>query len=197
MRQHRRLSDMQAVHPIVAGVAGVAVLLLVGGGCGPSTGAHRGAANAAAAKYLLDAEPAAAQSVVDVRALLEEKKTPTDIVMVGRISGLSQPTWDPERAAFMVADLSLAGDVEAKPQEHDETPKHDAEACPFCRAKKKQELAGLALVQVVDADGSIPAVDARELLGLQDGQTIVVRGQGAIDKLGTFIVRTDGIYVRP
>jgi len=190
---------MKPVYPFAAGLAGTAalLLLLVGGGCRQTTGPNRGAASAAGTKYLLDAEPASAQPVVDVRALLEEKKVPTDIVVVGRISGLGQPTWDPERAAFMVADLSLAGEAEAAKDEHDETPKHDAEACPYCRGKKKKELAGLALVQVVDADGSIPAVDARQLLGLRDGQTIVVRGQGEIDKLGTFVVRTNGIYVRP
>jgi len=189
---------MKPVYPLVAGVAGtVLLLLLVGGGCGRSTGPHYGAARAAGEKYLLNAEPAVAQSVVDVRALLEEQKAPADVVIVGRISGLGQETWDPDRAAFMVADLSLAGHEEAAADKHDETPKHDAEACPFCRVKKKKELAGLALVQVVDADGSTPLVDARRLLGLQDGQTIVVRGQGEIDKLGTLVVRTQGIYVRP
>lgn len=189
---------MKPVYPIAAGVAGTAILLLlIGGGCRQSTGVNLGAASASGAKYLLDAEPPAAQSVVDVRALLEEKKAPADIVVVGRISGLSQPTWDPEQAAFMVADLSLAGEEQAAEDEHDETPKHDAEGCPYCRGKKKKELAGLALVQVVDADGSIPSVDARELLGLQDRQTIIVRGQGEIDKLGTLVVRANGIFVRP
>jgi hypothetical protein len=188
---------MKPVHPIAAGVVGTVILLLVVGGCGHSTGTDHDAAGASGAKYLLDAEPVAAQSVVDVRALLEEKKAPADVVVVGRISGLSQPTWDPERAAFMVADLSLAMEEETAKTEHDETPKHDDENCPFCRVKKEKELAGLALVQVVDSSGSIPSVDARQLLGLREGQTIVVRGQGQIDKLGTVVVRTSGIYVRP
>ncbi len=122
---------MKPVHPIAAGIVGTVILLLVGGGCRHSTGTDHDAASASGAKYLLDAEPAAAQSVVDVRALLEEKKTPTDVVVVGRISGLGQPTWDPERAAFMVADLSLALEEEAAKAEHDETPKHDAENCPY------------------------------------------------------------------
>ena len=189
---------MKPVYSIAARAAGTALLVVVvGSGCRQSAGPNRDVGGAAGAQYLLEAEPAAAQSVVDVRALLDEKKAPADVVVVGRISGLGQPTWDPERAAFMVADLSLAGEADAAKDEHDETPKHDAEACPFCRVKKKKELAGLALVQVVDADGSIPSVDARQLLGLQDGQTVVVRGQGEIDKLGTFVVRSNGIYVRP
>ena len=61
---------------------------------------------------------------------------------MGRIDGLSQPTWDPERAAFMLADLSLAAKPAGDDEDHDETPKHDAENCPFCKVKTKKELAG-------------------------------------------------------
>ena len=50
---------------------------------------------------------------------------------------------------------------------------------------------------MVDPSGAIPAVDARQLLGLSDRQTIVVRGEGQVDKLGTVVVRASGIYVRP
>ena len=95
--------------PIYALVTLASLLLLwVGSGCLDSTGTDRDAAGAAGADFLLNAEPEAAQSVVDVRTLLEEKKEPTNVVVVGRIDGLGQPTWDPERAAFMLADLSLA-----------------------------------------------------------------------------------------
>ena len=96
---------MKSIFPLVTVV--LVVLFLAGSGCQKSSDTDRGATSAAAAEYLLDAEPAAAQSVVDVRALLEEKKEPTDVVVVGRIGGLGQPTWDPEQAAFMIADLSL------------------------------------------------------------------------------------------
>jgi hypothetical protein len=184
--------------PIYALVTLASLLLLwVGSGCLDSTGTDRTAAGAAGADFLLNAEPEAAQSVVDVRTRLEERKEPTNVVVVGRIDGLGQPTWDPERAAFMLADLSLAPTKASEEAEHDETPKHDAENCPFCRAKQKKALAGLALIQMVDPSGTIPAVDARQLLGLSDGQTIVVRGEGQVDKLGTVVVRASGIYVRP
>ena len=186
---------MKPIYPLVT--VALVVLLLAGSGCQHSSDTDRGATNAAAAEYLLNSEPEAAQSVVDVRALLEEKKEPTDVVVVGRIGGLGQTTWDPEQAAFMIADLSLAPEKGTEEAEHDETPKHDAENCPFCRAKQKKELAGLAMIQLVDRSGAIPAVDARELLGLSEGQAIVVRGEGQVDQLGTVIVRANGIYVRP
>ncbi|MHB8954743.1 MAG: hypothetical protein ACYC4U_17350 [Pirellulaceae bacterium] len=172
-------------------------LLFVGSGCQKTADPDGGGPSDAGAAYLLNAEPEAAQSVVDVRALLEEKKEPEDIVVVGRIDGLGQPTWDPERAAFMIADLSLAPEKGTQQAEHDETPKHDADNCPFCKVKKKKELAGLALIQVVDSSGTTLAVDARPLLGLSEGQVVVVRGEGQVDSLGTLVVRARGIYVRP
>ncbi|MHB8973355.1 MAG: hypothetical protein ACYC3X_24620 [Pirellulaceae bacterium] len=186
---------MKPIYPLVAVV--LVALLWAESGCQQSSDKDRGATSAAAAAYLLPAEPEAAQSVVDIRALLEEKKEPTDVVVVGRIGGLGQATWDPEQAVFMIADLSLAPAQGAEGAKHDETPKHDAENCPFCRATQKKELAGLALIQLVDRSGSIPAVDVRELLGLSEGQAIVVRGEGQVDKLGTVIVRANGIYVKP
>ena len=85
----------------------------------------------------------------------------------------------------------------AEHAESEETPQHDAENCPFCRAKKKKLLASTALVQVVDAQGSVPAVDARKLLGLEEGQIIVLRGEAQIDGLGNLAVRAARVYVRP
>jgi hypothetical protein len=145
----------------------------------------------------LATEPAAAQSIVEARGGLEGKPAAQDVVLVGRIDGLSQPTWDPQRAAFMLADLSLQAKSDAGGESHDETPKHDAENCPFCKVKSKKELASLALVEVVDELGSVPQVDARELLGLKDGQVVVVRGQGQVDDLGNMVVRASGLFVRP
>jgi hypothetical protein len=147
--------------------------------------------------YLLDAEPSGARSVIDLRAWLEEQTGPADVVLVGRVGGLTQPTWDTQRAAFLMSDLSLASPDTVATADHDPTPAHDADNCPFCRAKKKKELAGLALVQIVDSRGAIPAVDARQLLGLTEGATIVVQGQAELDKLDVLVVRAGGIYVRP
>jgi hypothetical protein len=148
-------------------------------------------------KYRLASEPTAAQSIVEARGALEGQSSAQDVVLVGRIDGLSQPTWDPQRAAFMLADLSLKAKADSGDEAHDETPKHDAENCPFCKAKTKKELAGLAMVEVVDEQGTVPKVDARELLGLKDGQVVVVRGQGQVDDLGNMVVRASGLFVRP
>jgi hypothetical protein len=144
---------------------------------------------------LLKDEPPGARGVLDIRADLESREKPEEavgVVLVARIGGVEGYTWDPNRAAFTVQDLPAAEHAESE-----ETPQHDAENCPFCRAKKKKLLASTALVQVVDSQGAVPAVDARKLLGLEEGQTIVVRGEAQIDGLGNLAVRAAGVYVRP
>ncbi len=188
---------MKIMHPIPAGLVAALLLTVLGAGCQNSGRPVRGVPSPEGEQYLLDTEPPGAKSVADVRALLEGQPAQSEVVIVGRISGLSQPTWDPERAAFMVADESLSAAHEAAEDEHDRTPQHDAEHCPYCRDQRKKELAGLALVEVIDRDDCVPPVDARDLLGLRDGQTVVIRGEGGIDSLGALVVRTREIYVRP
>ena len=152
-------------------------------------------ADAAGAIYLLNEEPPGARGVLDIRADLEASETPeapVDVTLVAHVGGVEGLTWDPARAAFLV--LDLASVENAEPQEEHQ---HDADNCPFCRAKKKKLLASTALVQIVDPEGNVPAMDARKLLGLKEGQTVVVRGAAKIDALGNLAVRAAGIYVRP
>jgi hypothetical protein len=166
-------------------------------GCGVAQGPSNQAVSVSQSPYRLEEEPADSRDVLEVRALLEEMAdasvAPVELTVTGRVTGLNQPTWDPDRAVFMIADQSL---VKADPG-HAGDPTHDADACPFCRAKKRKELAGLAMIQVLDAHGDIPAVDARDLLGLSEGEMITVRGEARLDSLGTLVVRTRSVFVRP
>ncbi len=179
------------------GDAAVALALagLLLAGCSRSAIRNAGQADGLAAAFLLKEEPSGARNVLDIRAELEGREKrggAIPVVLVARIGGVEGATWDPNRAAFTVQDVPAAG-----PAESDPPAQHDADNCPFCRAKKKQQLASTALVQVVDAQGQVPAVDARKLLGLEEGQTIVVRGEAQIDGLGNLAVRATGVYVRP
>ncbi len=171
--------------------AGIVGSVLVAG-CGGTQDGAAGSVSAAGKQFLLSQEPDAALEVLKARATLEESGEPCELVLVGRIDGLGQKTWDPDRAAFMLADLSL----KSEEPEHDDNAKHDADNCPFCNAKKQDELAGLAMVEIVDANGNVPQVSAQELLGLTEGQTVVLRGKAKLDKLGTLVVRTSSIFVR-
>jgi len=176
-------------------LAGLLIAALMLASCNRPAGPEAASAHGAGSAYLLQAEPPDARGVLETRAQLESRENPgkaIDVVLVARVGGIEGLTWDPDRAAFVVRDLPSVED-----QEPEEEPQHDADNCPFCRAKKKKLLASTALVQVVDAQGNVPAVDARKLLGLEEGRTIVVRGEAQIDGLGNLAVRAFGIYVRP
>ena len=184
---------MKQLHPIAVGVAVAFLAVLMGSGCQNSGRANGGAAGAAGAA--LSAGCGTTQqrkSVLDVRALLEEQKTAADIVMVGRINGLSQPTWDPERAAFMVADRRWRRN--RKPCRR--RTRRDAQArrreLPVLPRQAEKGTGRLALVEVVDcgridpAGGRSPAAGSA---GRSDG-----RGPRAglrSTSLGTLVVRTD------
>jgi hypothetical protein len=144
---------------------------------------------------LLNDEPPGAQGLLEIRAELEKRDTSAqraEVVLLARVGGAEGSTWDPACAAFTVTDLSL---VPEGTETHG-APQHDADTCPFCRAKKKKRLAATALVQMVDAQGKVPAVDARKLLGLTESQTIVVCGEARIDGLGSLAVRARSLYLR-
>jgi hypothetical protein len=173
---------------------GLVLLGLLLAGCGSTSVDDARSAGGSAAAFLLTEEPSGARGVLEIRGDLEagDPAAAVDIVLVARIGGAEGFTWDPARAAFTVQDLSAAEHAKV-----DEAPQHDADACPFCRAEKKKRLASTALVEVVDAQGNVPAVDARKLLGLAEGQTVVVRGKAQIDSLGNLAVRAAGVFVRP
>ncbi len=175
----------------------VAELVLLGlllAGCA-RTADHDARTPGGSAAYLLAEEPQGAKGVLEIRAGLESggaTESAAEVVLVARIGGVEGAIWDPARAAFTVQDLSAVEHADV-----DEAPQHDADSCPFCRAEKKKKLASTALVEVVDAQGNVPVVDARKLLGLKEGQTVVVRGHAQIDSLGNLAVRAAGVFVRP
>ena len=94
---------------------------------------------AARAQFLLAEEPADAQGVLDLR----DAGTTGDVVVVGRVGGVSQP-WSKGQALFIISDPTAFGD-----DEHVCTD----DGCPFCANKKQAENEAIAVVQFVDAQG--------------------------------------------
>lgn len=150
-------------------------------GCGRATGPGEA--------YVLAEEPAGARGVLESRAALAEAASPEPLVVEGRIGGAEGFVWDPGRAAFTIVDLTAEDASHAAAA-------HQDDGCPFCRAKQKKVELGTALVQIVDARAEVVPIDARELLGLSEGQTVVLRGQGHIDDLGHLSIQADKIFVR-
>jgi len=169
----------------LAGILLFVAPLAVAAGCGGSSPTPAAAgASAAGAAYLLSSEPAGAKSVLDARA---DAKDADDVVLVGRIGGDTNP-WINGQAAFLVVDGSL------KPCNE-----KDDDGCPtpwdYC-CDGDTLPSSKAMVKVVDRSGKTVATDARELLGLQESQTVVVRGRATRDGAGNLTVLADGIFVR-
>ena len=70
---------------------------------------------------------------------------------------------------------------------------HCEEGCAECALALAE---ATTLVKFVDEKGKVQPTDARELLGVENFQTVVVRGIAARDKAGNLSVVADGIYIR-
>jgi hypothetical protein len=152
-------------------------------GCGASD-ASQADLDRRGAAFLLAEEPAPAVSVLDFR---ESGRPAGEVALLGRIGG-GKDAWSPTSAEFLIFD-----------------PTHDPAAgnehvcadgnCPFCK-NKQEPTDAVAIVMLTGADGSVPAVDARKLLPLEENQLVVVRGQAEINAIGQLVVRASGVYIR-
>jgi len=150
------------------------LLLLTGcGGSSTATPSSASTAGTSAAApdpaYLLTEEPAGAKSVAEVRA---NGKDGEEVVVAGWVAGSLEPIIK-GRAAFTIVDLGLpAPECTTKPYS-------------YCCMPKEALLPKLIMVKFVDGDGKTIRKDARELLGIQEGHIVVVRGHLECSEDGT------------
>ncbi len=142
-------------------------------------------------QLVLAEEPAGARSIESAleEAQASEAEDLGEVVLVGRIGAGEFEPWAEGQAAFLMS--------EAVPEtEHAATPGHDPANCPFCRRRAEKAASFTALVQFRDERGEVLSIDARQLLGVEQNQVVVVRGKARVDKVGTLIVAADAIHVR-
>lgn len=165
-------------------LAWLTIVLLAGCSKAPPPVANMPAADGV--KYLLAAEPAGAKPVKEVRQAAQDGD---EVVIVGRIGGNSRP-WVEGRAGFQIVDASF------KPCNE-----KDDDGCrtpwDYCCDAKEDLAKGMATVKVVDDGGQTVAMDARQLLGLKELDTVVVRGRAKRDEQGNLTVLAAGIHRRP
>lgn len=136
---------------------------------------------------ILAEEPAGALTLAAAKAKLTA--TPQPIVVVGRIGGRGTEPFGRNEATFSILEIPA--------DDHAKKPGHKPDDCPFC--KKRAANSPIAAVSFVGVDGKVIPVDAQKLLGLKDGQDVVVRGTGFFDpKLGIPVLQItgDGLFVR-
>jgi hypothetical protein len=159
----------------------VVPLSVLAGGCGRP--AATPALQVDGKQFLLAGEPAGARGVMEV---CQAARDGDPVVVVGRVGGDRNP-WVTGRAKFLIVDPSLT------PCDH----KGDGgcrEPWDYCRHRAVLPRAKIP-VKFADDKGHTLAVDARELLGIKELQTVVVRGRARRDSAGNLSVVADGLYV--
>ena len=163
----------------------MATAALFGCGAGQSPNSPSVSTHVDKSKYLLASEPEGGQNVLDVRTSAADGQ---DIIVVGRIGGSRDP-WVDGCAAFTIVDPSLKACSD-----------RDDDTCPtpwdYCCETKEQLAKSSLLVKLVDPQGQLLKVDARDSLGLKELQTVVVRGKVQRDDAGTFSVLANEVFVR-
>jgi hypothetical protein len=166
----------------------MSLLLLAAGwmslaGCAPTGGPRADLADEGR-KFLLADEPAEVIGILDYR---EAPPAQPEVALLGRIGGTKQ-TWSARSAEFVISDPT---------HEPESTSKHvcQDDNCPFCKGKQPPSQAH-AIVMLTGEDGRVPAVDARRLLPLAEGQLVVVRGKAEVNPIGQLVVKASGVYVR-
>jgi hypothetical protein len=160
-------------------ILATAITVVMATGCGKSP--TDATAAGVTRNVHLSQEPAGAVEVLDAR---DEAKDGEPIVLVGRLGGGLKP-WIDGRAAFLLVDTRILPSCA--------DPEHCEAGCPDC---SKEMLAASAMVKFLGDDGKVLAVDARELLGVKDESTVVVRGIASRDATGNLSIAADGVFVR-
>ncbi len=177
------------------GPALVGLGMMVGGCADNADQAASDTAATPASSQPTSSQPAAAGAYVAAErpegavGVLEAKKGTGagEVTVVGRIGGDREPFVD-GMAAFTIVDPSLraCSDIEG-----------DACKTPWDYCCEPDVAAGRALVKVVDDGGTVVGTDARQLLGVKELATVVVRGKAERDDAGNLTVLADKVYVQP
>lgn len=152
-------------------------------------------------QLLSEEEPADAKTVVEVRDALadtgEAPAEPTDVAVVGQIGGMPNPygaetqpqfPWVDGQAVFFLVDPTTA--AQFKNHQHAK-----GEECSFCMGKARDLVDTVAMVRLQDKAGEVVAARADELLGLAEGDSVIVTGT-ARNELGTLVINASGIHPR-
>ena len=142
------------------------------------------AAAAEGERYLLTTEPDHALDVIQVRT---EAVDNDEVVIVGRIGGSGMP-WVEGRAAFSIVDRALEACG-------DRTEDHCPLPWDYC-CELERLPTSKALIKVVNHDGQLVKTDARELLGLTELQTVIVRGKARRDDADNLTILATGLYLK-
>jgi hypothetical protein len=155
------------------------------------------------ARLRLAEAPREYQDVLAVQQkLAAEAKQPggaktQEVVLVGQIGGMpnvwpdTHPhfPWYAGQASFFLVDAKIAAQFASHAKAH------GGEDCAFCRSLAAKNAHAAAVVNLVDPQGKILEIDARQLLPLKERQTVIIRGRAKLLAGTLLVVDADGIYL--
>jgi hypothetical protein len=165
----------------------LALAALFAAGCGVRavkvTAPSPAPATADGSKFLLPEAPPGAKGVLDVR---KEAKEGDEVVVIGKVGGSKKPIIK-DRAAFTIVDPSL--------KSCDEIPGDEC-PCPwdYCCAPNLAQ--ATVMIKFVDEEGKTLAADPRQLLGIKELQTVIIRGKARRDDAGNLTIHASGLHVK-
>ncbi|WP_231602640.1 hypothetical protein [Neorhodopirellula pilleata] len=125
---------------------------------------------AVSSEYLLAERPAEVSSLSDAAESLGGETKP--MTLIGKIDAGDFPAFEADSATFMLSELPADGHGADDPEHEDN--------CPFC--KRRAANAPKAIVQIVDGEGNVIPTDARQLIGLNQGDKIIAVGEASFDE---------------
>jgi hypothetical protein len=179
-----------------------AVLLLVLAGLALAAGSVDQAAERT--RLQLTQMPENAQHVLAVhKQLAAAKKDPNaaksaEVVVTGQIGGMpnvwtdTHPDfpWYAGQSSFFLVDQKIASQFAVHAKKHGGN-----HSCAFCKSLAAKNAHAAAVVNLVDEQGEILRIDSRELLGLKENQTVVVRGTAKLLGGRMLVIDATGIHV--
>jgi hypothetical protein len=121
-----------------------------------------------------------------------------EVVVVGQIGGMpnvwpeTHPDfpWYKGQASFFLVDSKVAAQFATHAKKHGGN--HN---CSFCQSLARKNASAIAVVNLTDEDGKTLRIDARELLGLKENSTVVVRGKAKLLSGRLLVIDADGIHL--
>lgn len=134
--------------------------------------------------HLLTVEPADAIALTEAaQSLGTESKS---ITLIGKIDAGEFSAFEEDNATFMLSELPADGHGVDDPDHEDN--------CPFC--KRRAANAPKAIVQIVDDEGNVVPTDARQLLGVKQGDRVVASGKATFDdSVNAITVQCEKVYL--
>ncbi len=155
-------------------------------GCGPAKDPLQEKAKSELLVREIQDAPISIEEAIAKVSENSENADPLPVVVKAKIGSGKGETFEKSSSAFLISEIPEG--------EHAGDPGHDADNCPFCRAREAR--APTVMVRLIDKSGAPFPKGADSLLGLKKGQHVFVKGIGSYDpELNYFTIEADSLKI--